>query len=103
MSEREPHNPFYVLLLSASLLFVITALAVAVVPILKEKAQAAGAEVPREGFQRVLQEHGLWWLIYEAAAIIVFGLLSMALDRRRRWRKEQAAATIPSGKDQPSN
>lgn|SRR5262245_27792301 len=95
MSEREARNPFYFALLIACLLFVITALAVAVVPVLKEKAIAAGADVPREGFQRVVQEQGLWWLLYEAAAIIVFGLLSMALDRLRRLKRERAAAAVP--------
>jgi len=99
MSEREPFNPFYWLLLIVSFLFVITALAVAVVPVLMEKALEAGADVPRHGFHRVLQEHGLWWLLYEVAAIILFGLLSMGLDRLRRLQRERSAATIPPTKD----
>src|SRR5438445_8436578 len=99
MSDREPRNPFYFLLLAASFLFVVTALAVAVVPVLKEKAVEADTEVPREGIHRVIQEHGLWWVLYEVGAIIVFGLLSMGVDRLRRLKKERAAATIPP-KDQ---
>ncbi|HMC63825.1 MAG TPA: hypothetical protein VKI65_02695 [Gemmataceae bacterium] len=103
MSEREARNPFYFALLIACLLFVITVLAVAVVPVLKANAVAAGAEVPREGFHRVIQEHGLWWLLYEVAAIIVFGLLSMALDRVRRLKKERAEVARPPVKNQSSS
>ncbi len=101
MSEQEPRNPFYILLLIAGFLFVVNALAVVVVPVLKEKAIEAGADVPREGFHRVIQEQGLWWLLYEVAAIIVFGLLSMGLDRLRRLKKERAAATIPPPSQNP--
>ena len=42
MANSEPRNPFYPLLLLASLLFVITALAYAVVPTLEEKALELG-------------------------------------------------------------
>src|SRR5262245_28044278 len=100
MSQTEPRNPFYFLLLVAGVLFVVNALAVAVVPVLKGKAIEAGAEVPREGFHRVIQEQGVWWLLYEVAAMIVFGLLSMGLDRLRRVKKERAAATTQQASDQ---
>jgi hypothetical protein len=36
----EPHNPFYLLLLVASVLFVATALGYGVVPVLEEKSRA---------------------------------------------------------------
>ena len=42
----EPRNPFYLLLLLVSFLFVLTALAYAVVPTLEEKATAAGEPPP---------------------------------------------------------
>ena len=51
MSTSEPRNPFYLLLLAASLLFVATALAYGVVPVLEEKA----AEVFRHQFSQCLR------------------------------------------------
>ncbi len=38
----EPRNPLYLLLLVASQLFVVTALAYALIPVLEEKAAEAG-------------------------------------------------------------
>lgn len=95
MAAAEPRNPFYVLLLIASLLFVVTALGVAVVPVLMEKAELAGAEVPSEGFHQTLKRDGIWWLVYQVAAILVLAVLSMVLDRLRSLKKEREAARIP--------
>jgi len=47
----EPRNPFYFLLLVASLLFVVTALAYAIVPTLEEKAIAQGEIPPPSAFR----------------------------------------------------
>jgi len=41
MATTEPRNPFYLLLLLVSVLFVVTALAYGVVPVLEEKAAEA--------------------------------------------------------------
>ena len=91
----EPRNPFYVLLLVASLLFVVTALAYAVVPTLEDKAARAGQVPPPSPLRDALREDGWRWLLYEVAAMVLFGLLSMGLDRLRRLQKERAAATMP--------
>jgi hypothetical protein len=100
LSHRsEPRNPFYLLLLLASLAFVVTALAYALIPILEDKAAEAGAEVPPSPFRDQLREHGGTWLLCEVGAMIVLGLLSMGLDRLRTLKKERAAATMPSHKD----
>jgi hypothetical protein len=99
MSQPEPRNWFYTLLLLASVLFVITALAWAVVPTLEEKARAAGQPVPRSEFRDLLRDHGGTWLLWEVAAMILFGLLSMGLDRLRRLQKERTQATISSAED----
>ena len=95
MSSHEPRNPFYLLLLLASVLFVVTALGVAVVPILMENAEKAGGDVPAEGFHQTLKRDGMWWLLYQVAAIVVLAVLSMALDRLRSLKKERASGTIP--------
>lgn len=100
-TQREPYNPFYLLLLLASFLFVITALGYAIVPVLEEKAVQAGAEVPPSAFRDALRADGWRWLLCELAAMIVLGFLSMGLDRLRRLQKERADGTIPSTSDNP--
>src|SRR5436305_9638706 len=91
----EPRNPFYFLLLLASLMFAVTALAYALIPVIEEKARDAGEPPPPSAFRDALRNDGWQWLLYEVAAIILFGLLSMALDRLRRLQNERTAATIP--------
>jgi hypothetical protein len=93
MSEREPRNPFYLLLLLVSLLFVTTALAYGVVPVLEEKATAAGQPPPPSPVRDALREKGATWLLYELGAMAVFAVLSMGLDRVRSLRKERTAMT----------
>src|SRR4051812_12647426 len=93
--SEEPRNPFYFLLLLASLLFVITALAYALIPVIEEKARDAGEPPPPSAFRDALRNDGGQWLLYLVGAMIVFGLLSMGLDRLRRLQKERAEATIP--------
>jgi hypothetical protein len=95
-SQPEPRNPFYTLLLLASLLFVMTALAWTIIPILEDKARAEGKPLEPSAFRIYLRENGGTWLLYEVAAMILFGLSSMGLDRLRRLQKERAAATISS-------
>lgn len=92
----EPRNPFYLLLLLISVTFVVTALAYAVVPVLEQKAREAGEEPPPSPFRDSLREDGWKWLLYEVGAMIVVGLLSMGLDRWRRYRQENASAKPPS-------
>jgi type II secretory pathway component PulF len=95
----EPRNPFYALLLVASVLFVVTALAWAVVPALEKKARAAGQPVPTLPLREVLENHGATCLLVEVAAMILFGGLSMGLDRVRRLQKERPAVTIPPAEE----
>jgi hypothetical protein len=104
MPPREPRNPFYLLLLLASLLFVITALAYALVPVLEEKARDAGQPPPPSAWRDALRQDGWRWLLVEVAAMMVLGLASMGLDRLRRLQKERAEATMlpPSGPDPSS-
>ena len=71
MSGAEPRNPFYLLLLVASLLFVLTCLAYGVVPILEQKAAEAGQPPPPSPFREALNADGWKWLLYELAAMAV--------------------------------
>jgi hypothetical protein len=95
----EPRNPFYFLLLLASLAFAITALACAIIPALEEKAHDAGAQIPPSPWRDSLRKDGHVWLLYEVGAMILFGLLSMGLDRLRRLQKERAEVTIPQANE----
>jgi hypothetical protein len=95
VSASEPRNPLYLLLLLASLLFVVTALAFAVVPVLEQKATDAGQPPPPSEFRDALRAQGGRWLLYELAAMTVLGLASMALDRLRSLQKERVEGKIP--------
>jgi hypothetical protein len=95
MSSSEPRNPLYLLLLLASLLFVLTVLAYAFAPILEEKAADAGQPPPPSEFRDALRADGWRWLLYEVGVMIVLGIASMALDRLRTLQKERAERTIP--------
>ena|SRR5258708_23273511 len=94
MSQTEPRNPFYLLLLVFSLIFVATALAYGVVPILVESGRQAGqAPVPLP-FSDALRADGWKWLLFELLAMVLFALLSMGLDRLRTLKKQRQANTI---------
>jgi hypothetical protein len=91
-SASPPRNPLYLLLLLASLAFVVTALAYALIPTLEQKAAEAGSPPPPSPFRDGLRQHGGTWLLVEVAVMIVLGLLSMAADRLRALKKERAAS-----------
>jgi hypothetical protein len=97
VSTAEPRNPFYLMLLVASMLFVVTALAYGLVPVLEEKAADAGNPPPPSAFRDALRADGWKWLLVELGAIVLFAALSMGLDRLRSLQKERTAGTIPPG------
>jgi hypothetical protein len=94
MTPSEPRNPFYLLLLVAGLLFVLTALAYAVVPVLEQKAADAGQPPPPSEWRDTLRRDGWRWLLYEVGAIVLLAAASMALDRLRSLQKHPSKATI---------
>lgn len=88
MSSSEPRNPFYSLLIAVSFAFCVTVLALAFVPVERQPAW--------------LQFYGLYLVLVELAALILFGLLSMGLDRFRS--QESGGRSEKSGvRDQNSN
>jgi hypothetical protein len=101
MTSAEPRNPFYLLLLVASVLFVITALAYALVPLLEQHMAESGQIPPASPFRDSLRVDGWQWLLYEVGAMILFGLLSMGLDRLRSLQKERSEGTIPPVRNNP--
>ncbi len=103
MTTAEPRNPLYLLLLLASLLFVVTALAYAVVPTLEQKAADAGQPPPPSEFRDALRKHGWRWLLYEVGAVVVLSVASMTVDRLRTLQKQRAGVTIPpANEEKPS-
>src|SRR5207245_8402110 len=93
--QREPWNPFYVLLIVASIGFVMMALAYALVPVLEDKAREAGSAPPASPLRDSLRSDGWIWLLATGAAVAVLGLLSMGYDRLlRALKKPPAAETI---------
>jgi hypothetical protein len=87
----EPRNWFYVLLNIASVLFVVTALAYAVVPVLEQKAIDLGRDVPPSPLRDALRRDGWIWLLGESGVVAALALASMGLDRYRRWKRENAS------------
>jgi hypothetical protein len=100
-ASSEPRNPLYLLLLLASLLFVVTALGYALVPILEQKAADAGRPAPPSEFRAALRADGWRWLLWEVGAIVVLALASMGLDRLRALQKELAEARIRQSDAKP--
>jgi hypothetical protein len=97
-TPSEPRNPFYLLLLLVSLLFVMTALAYALVPTLEGMAFDAGHDVEHSAVRDSLVNDGWLWLLVEVGVIVVLGLASMGYDRLRSLQKERSQATIPPPK-----
>jgi hypothetical protein len=93
----------YLLLLLASVLFVITALAYAFVPILEQKAADAGQPPPPSEFRDALRQDGWRWLLYEVGPIVILSIASMAVDRLRSLQKQRGGVTIPpENQEKPS-
>jgi hypothetical protein len=86
---QEPANPFYRLLLAVSFIFVLTALAYALLP---------WNEQPEW-----LRQHGWRILLVEVAGIILFGLLSMTLDRVRSTKSGVRSAESPVDERHPDS
>lgn len=89
MNSSEPRNPLYLPLMGVCVLFVMTALAYALVPTLEEKAFEAGMATGHSPFRDALRTDGWKWLLVEVAAVIVLGIACMGLDRWRTFQKER--------------
>jgi hypothetical protein len=102
MATSEPRNPFYLLLLIASVLFTLTAVAYAIVPVLEQKALAAGEPPPPSELRDALRADGWRWLLWEVAAVVVLGVASMGYDRLRALKKARGSGKIlPGSSEKP--
>lgn len=102
MPAFEKPHPLYLLLLAASLLFAITAVAYALVPILEEKALEAGEPIPVSPWRTALRQQGWLWLLVELGAMLVLGIASMVADRLRTLKKERAGPKIAPPREDTS-
>src|SRR4051794_23434212 len=93
-TKPEPHNPVYLLALIVGVLFVVTAVAYALVPVLEQKALDAGEVPPPSAWRDALKADGWKWLLSELAVLILLCFGSMWLDRLRGLQSEQEQRTI---------
>jgi hypothetical protein len=103
MATSEPRNPFYFLLLAASMLFIATALAYGILPLMEDNATSAGHRPPLSPFRLALRSDGPWWLLYELAAMTVLVVLSLGLDWRRSLRVAAHQTQLPPVQDPPAS
>jgi hypothetical protein len=101
MSSSSPRNPLYLLLLLAGLVFAVTALACAVIPVLEQKATEAGNPPPPSAWRDSLRVDGWKWLLVELAVLVALGIASMVWDRLRSLQNERGAGTIPNDPPTP--
>ena len=94
MTYPEKRNPFFFLLMIASFLFAITALAYAVIPTLEQKASEFGQDFAPSAFRDRLRESGWKWLLIQLGGMILFGILSMVLDRIRTLNRQERTTDI---------
>lgn len=80
----EPRNWFFTLLIPAGGLFVVTAFAVAVVPILEQKARENGISTSSSAFADFLRRDGWLWLLIEVGVVIALSIAAMTWDAIRR-------------------
>jgi hypothetical protein len=97
-TPTEPRNPLYFLLLIVGLLFVVTAVACFIVPMVEDKAREQGADVPPSAFRDSLRTDGWKWAVAELAVLAVLAVASMVWDRLRCLQKERGAGTMPQQK-----
>src|SRR5262245_53054193 len=95
MSLPASRNPLHLLLLIVGVVFVGTALAYAIIPVLEQKATDAGEPPPPSEFRDMLRTDGWRWLLFEAAILLVLGLASIIYDHLRGLQKAPKANTIP--------
>src|SRR3954453_13333129 len=93
--KSQPPNPIYLLALIVGVLFVVTAVAYALVPGLEQKALDAGEVPPPSAWRDALRADGWEWLLSDLAVLILLCLGSMWLDRLRGLPSQGEQRTIP--------
>jgi hypothetical protein len=76
----ERRNWFFTLLIPAGIAFTVTAVALAIIPVLEDRAAQAGHTAPTSGFREALRRDGWLWLLIETGVVIVLALAAMIWD-----------------------
>jgi hypothetical protein len=84
-------NWFFTLLIPASIAFAVTAIGLAVVPVLEDRAKQAGSPPPESAIRDALRRDGWLWLLIETGVVIVLSLAAMTWD----WMQNQDKETRP--------
>ena len=92
MAPSEPRNPFYFLLLAASMVFVATAIAYGILPQIEDNSVSFGQHTAISPFRAALRADGPRWLLYEVAVMAVLVALCMGLDWWRSPRSNTSSA-----------
>ena len=71
------------MLVPAGVVFVITALAYAIIPTLEDRAAAGGNVPPPSAVREALRENGWWWLLIQAGVLVILSIAAMVSDARR--------------------
>lgn len=77
----EPRNWFFTGVQIVGVVFIITALAYAVVPVLEDKLAESGVDVPPSPLPTALRKHGWIWLLVQVGLLAVLSFAAMAYDR----------------------
>jgi hypothetical protein len=98
MSSPTTRNPLYILLLLVGAVFVVTAFAYAVIPVLEQKAIDQGELPPPSAFRDALRADGWRWLLWEVGVLVVLSIASMVADRLRGLQKPPSGDLISPDK-----
>lgn len=77
-------NWFFTLLIPVSIVFAVTAIALAVIPVIEERAAQAGNPPPHSAMRDALRRNGWIWLLIEAGVVTALSLAAMMWDWKTR-------------------
>jgi len=80
MADSPRRNWFFTLLIPASGAFAVTAIALAIIPVLEDRAALAGDTTPTTGLRASLRENGWYWLLIETGVVIALSIAAMTWD-----------------------
>lgn len=80
-TPREPRNWFFSLLVPVGVVFVMTALAYAIIPTIEDRAIQAGTPPPPSAIRDALREDGWIWLLVQAGIVAALSMAAMVWDQ----------------------
>lgn len=90
-SSAPRRNWFFTLLIPASIAFAVTAVALAVIPVIEERAAQTGSPPPESALRDALRRNGWLWLLVETGVVIALSLAAMTWDWLQREQQSGRA------------